>query len=69
MNRNYIVSPANSLPIRDQRNNKVFYYNYLVQTRASREGSFITDRGFRHINNRGDRTGVTYAFWLKKDRK
>ena len=45
-----------------------YYYNYLIQLRASRTRSFINDRGFRHINNRNDKTGVTYAFWYIKEK-
>ena len=44
------------------------FYRRLVRMRARREmmlgGEFINDRGFRHIKNRDDFSGVTYAFWL-----
>lgn len=45
-----------------------YYYRYLTLMRARRTRSFINDRGFRHINNRKDKTGVTYAFWYVKEK-
>lgn len=44
-----------------------YYYRYLTIMRARRTRSFINDRGFRHIKNNNDKTGVTYAFWLITD--
>lgn len=40
------------------------FLNHLILVRAGRTHTFIEDRGFRHINNANDKTGVTYAFWL-----
>ena len=44
------------------------FYRALVARRAKRAiwygGGFINDRGFRHIKNHDDLSGVTYAFWL-----
>lgn len=44
------------------------FYRCLVRKRARRQimlgGGFINDRGFRHIKNLNDFSGVTYAFWL-----
>ena len=40
------------------------FYKRLVRRRARREGCFINGRGFRHIKNLNDLSGVTYAFWL-----
>lgn len=37
---------------------------HLIRKRAKQVRSFINDKGFRHINNRDDKTGVTYAFWM-----
>ena len=45
------------------------FFRSLVNMRARRSGGFINDRGFRHICNRGDKTGVTYAFWLTRTDK
>ena len=48
---------------------KEFYW-LLVCKRAGRlPRSFINDRGFRHINNKQDKIGWTYAFWLLKENK
>ena len=48
------------------RNDK--FYRALIRRRAKRQmwsgGGFINDRGFRHIKNHDDLSGVTYAFWL-----
>ena len=43
------------------------FYKRLVSMRAKREGTFINDRGRRHVKNRHDKVGVTYAFWLEKE--
>ena len=44
------------------------FYRKLVRKRARRQimlgGGLINDRGFRHIKNLDDFSGVTYAFWL-----
>ena len=44
------------------------FYKALVARRAKRTicsgGGFINDRGFQHIKNHDDLSGVTYAFWL-----
>ena len=44
------------------------FYRRLVRRRARREimlgDGLINDRGFRHIKNLNDLSGVTYAFWL-----
>ena len=47
------------------------FYRRLIIRRAGRIHSFIDndERGFRHINNDWDKTGVTYAFWLLKENK
>lgn len=48
------------------------FYRALVTKRARRAnwygGSFINDRGFRHIKNHDDLSGVTYAFWLIREK-
>lgn len=47
------------------------FYRQLVRLRAKREimleGEFINDRGFRHIKNKDDFSGFTYAFWLIRE--
>ena len=58
----------NSTPLRKWTIDSTLFYSYLVQTRAGREGTFINDRGFRHMNNPDDKTGVTFAFWHVKGR-
>ena len=40
------------------------FYKKLVCMRAKREGGLINDRGFRHIKNKRDISGFSYAFWL-----
>lgn len=45
------------------------YYKALMSMRTNRKDTFINDRGSRHIKNRNDKTGVTYAFWLDRDIK
>ena len=42
------------------------FYLALVRLRVRHAywTSFINDRGFRHIKNEDDFSGVTYAFWL-----
>lgn len=44
------------------------FYRALIRRRVKRQmwfgGGFINDRGFRHIKNYDDLSGVTYAFWL-----
>lgn len=44
-------------------------FKQLVTMRATREGTFINDRGPRHLKNCDDKTGVTYAFWLERSSK
>ena len=52
-----------------QRFKKDDFFRTLIIMRARRSGGFINDRGFRHICNSGDKTGVTYAFWLVRTEK
>jgi len=40
------------------------FYKRLISHRAKYNGGFINDRGYRHIKNRDDNIGSTYAFWL-----
>ena len=42
------------------------FFRRLVNTRARRSGGFINDRGPRHVKNRYDRIGITFAFWLTR---
>ena len=44
------------------------FYRKLVNIRAERINGFIISRGFRNVRQRGDKTGVTYAFWLSDDK-
>lgn len=57
------------LAIQQEAANQDAFYNRLVAMRAKREGTFINDRGRRHVKNRYDSIGVTYAFWLEKEPK
>ena len=50
-------------------NDQIEYYRQLVALRAEHQDSFINDRGNRHINNRNDKTGVTYGFWITSKNK
>ncbi len=45
-------------------------YRDLMASMACRPSTgFINDGGPRHIKNRDDKIGVTYAFWLPRDQK
>lgn len=44
------------------------YYKQLVAMRSKRQATFINDRGPRHVKNRRDKIGVSYAFWLKREK-
>ena len=44
-------------------------YQALVTMRVKRHDGFINDRGFRHIKNREDYSGFTYAFWLIREKE
>ncbi len=46
------------------------FYRNLLMTMARRPSTgFINDGGPRHIKNRDDKTGVSYAFWLPRGLK
>ena len=49
------------------KNMNLFYYR-LINRRAKRCNGFINDRGYRHIKNRNDQTGYSYAFWYIKEK-
>ena len=58
-------------PLKEENEQKKYdseFYRQLVKRRAQRQimlgGGFINDKGFRHIKNLDDFSGVTYAFWL-----
>ena len=45
------------------------YRNLTVMSACRPSTGFINDGGPRHIKNRDDKIGVTYAFWLPRDLK
>ena len=44
------------------------FHRKFVRLRAERINGFVFSRGYRKVRQRGDKTGVSFAFWVPEER-